>query len=84
MHSKGVPLSSCTTHADLPSLMTAFSEMLSRDLAHTDTQTTYTIHADIQHLGCRIDAVKQKADLTIARTNQNTAIIQDIDDLENR
>lgn len=80
---------------DFPSMMAAFSQMLSKGLSHTAAQITASIHADMQQIGARIEVIKQKSDQTILRINQNTSRIQDlqdqlesatskIDDLENR
>lgn len=42
-----------TSHApaDFHSMMTAFSNMLTRDLTHTAAQISSSIHADLKHLG---------------------------------
>lgn len=81
------------TPGDLSSMMTTFSTILSKGLAITAAQITSMIQA--HNLGARIEIIEMKADQTIARTNQNTARIQElrdqldtalskIDDLENR
>lgn len=88
---RGLP----TTPRDVSSIMTTFSKMLTRGLAQTAAQITSTIQPDLHQLGARIEAIEMKADHKIARTNQNTARIQElhaqldtarskIDDLENR
>lgn len=80
---------------DFPSMMAAFSQMLSNGLSHTAAQITATIPADLQQIGARILVLEQKSDQAILRINQNTSRIQDlqeklesasskIDDLENR
>lgn len=76
----GDPSDHLNTPSDFPSLMAAFSKMLSRGLAHTASQITSTIHVEIQHLGSRIDSSGKKADQTIARTNRISAGIQDLKD----
>ncbi|XP_073479900.1 olfactory receptor 1496-like [Aquarana catesbeiana] len=68
---------------------------LDRGLSQTATQINSAIQTDMQNLGARIEAIELKTDHTVARVNQNTARIQDlqdqldtalskIDDLENR
>lgn len=91
MGAPGYPL----TPSDFPSMMEAFSSMLSKGLAQTVTQITNSIHADLQQIGARIDIIEKKTDQLVAKVNQNSARIQDhhdhletalfkIDDLENR
>lgn len=83
------------TPIDFPAMMAAFSKMLSRGLAQTAAQITASIYADLQQIGIRIEVIGKKADQSVARINQNSAKIQDlqdqletamskIDDLENR
>lgn len=79
--------------------MAVFSEILSRGLPQTAVQKAvqipFSIHADLQQIGARIKAIEKKADQSVARINQNSARLQDlqdqpetvsfkIDDLENR
>lgn len=83
------------TPTDFPSMMAAFSKMLTRGLSHNAAQITASIHADLQQIGSRIEVIEQKSDQAALRINQNTARIQElqdqlevatskIDDLENR
>lgn len=66
------------TPTDFPSMMTAFSNLLSRGLAQYAAQITSSIHADLQHLGTRIELIEKKADQSVARILQNSARIQDV------
>lgn len=76
-------------------MFTKFSDLLDWGLASTATKITSDIKADLQNLVSCMEVIELKLDSTIARTNQNTNLIQDlqnqletvlskIDDLENR
>lgn len=65
---------------DLPSMMEAFTHLLSKSLAQNAVHITSSIHADLQQLGQRIDTIEQKADQAASRINQNSARIQDLQD----
>ena len=97
----GMLLSVCTAQeetpvpTDFPSMMNAFSQMLSKSLALNAAQITSSIHADLLQLGMRMDTMEQKADQAVTRINQNSSRLQEvqdqlevafakIDDLENR
>lgn len=78
--SAGQALTSAVTPIDLSSFLATFSKMLARGLAQIATQITSTIQADLQNLGTGIETIEQKAEHMIARANQNTARIQDLQD----
>lgn len=60
-----------TTPTDFPSMMAAYSQMLSRGLALNAAQKTSSIHTDLQQLGMKIEVMEKKADQSVARINQN-------------
>lgn len=60
--------------------MVIFSKMLARGLSQTATQITSTIQADLHNQGARIEAIEQKVELTVAKANQNTACMEDLQD----
>lgn len=76
-------------------LFSKFSTLLERGLANTASQITNAIKSDLSNLGSRMEAMEDKIDHTVARTNQNAAHLQSvqeqletalsrIDELENR
>lgn len=76
-------------------LFTKFADLLDRRLSNTASKITGDIKADLQHMGSRKEAIEQKLNHTVARSNQNSDCIQDlqnqlessllkVDDLENR
>lgn len=68
------------TPTDLPSMMEAFAQMLFKSLALNAAQITSSIHADLQQI-VRMDTTEKKADQSVAWTNQNSARLQDVQDL---
>lgn len=71
-------------HSDLPFytafMFIKFSEMLAWGLSSTSAKMTGKIRADIQIQGCRTEVIVSKRDATVARANQNTDCIQDLQD----
>lgn len=67
-----------TIPTDFPSMMEAFSQLLSRSLAQNAEHITSSIHADLQHLGQRIDMIEKRSDQAVARINQNSDRIQEM------
>lgn len=72
-----------------------FSSLLEKGLATTAHQITNTIKADLSNIGSRIEAIEEKVECTVSKTNQNAAHLQSvqeqldvalsrIDELENR
>lgn len=74
--------------ADLPAMMAAFSNMLSRGLSQTAAQITSATHADLQNIGVWIEHIEKKTDQSAARIqdiqDQLEMALFKIDDLENR
>lgn len=77
---EGGTCSTALISTDFPTMMTAFSQMLSKSLALNAAQITSSIHADLQQLGMRIEVIEKKADQSVARINKNSARIQDMQD----
>lgn len=76
-------------------LFAKFSTLIERGLANTATQITNSIKSVLTSLGSRIEAMEDKIESTVSRTNQNTAHLQTLQeqldtalsriyDLENR